>query len=403
MKIQSGFVCGLVAVSSLLGAVRPALAVGEAVGGFPNWEERVIHQWMNRARCDPQVEMTQCKTQYGATQCGEAACYTPIAPLLFSQNLAHAARFHSDEMRAQSYFAHDSNCAVPTNISTLYPGSCQGQASCACTSGSPTAWNSRVALFGTNPSGEIIASGTDPNGAFYQWLFEASSSNTCAYSSANGHRWNILKSTGAVGTGVSGPSVGDFAGDSAAIPKIPSGSHYPRQAATVAVWANWYDSAAPMSALVNVDGSCQPMTLQRGSDKNGAYSAMVGGVGSGCHRYYFLFQDGSGQTVTYPTTGSLAIGPAASCPDYDASRPASGSGCGVTLSQDGGTSGDDGGTSMGGDNSDGGTTNPGNSDGCGCRVGGSASHGPMGPLGVALLLPVLGGLALRRRARRYLH
>jgi uncharacterized protein YkwD len=406
MKIQSGLVCGLVAMASLLGASRPARAVGEAVGGFPNWEERVIHEWMNRARCDPQVEMTQCMTQYGAGRCGEAACFMPMAPLVYSQNLGHASRFHSDEMRLQSYFAHDSNCAVPSNINTLYPTSCQGAASCACTSGSPTAWNARVALFGTSPSGEIIASGTDPNSAFYQWLFEPSSATACAYSTSNGHRWNILESTGSVGTGVSDPSVGDFAGGNVTIAKLASGSHYPRQAAQVAVWANWYDSAGPMSSKVNVDGTCQALTRQRGSDKNGAYSAMVSGVGSGCHRYYFLFQDKDGQTVTYPTTGSLAIGPTTGCPDYDTSRPSSGAGCDVTIVEDGGVSGgDDGGTANnGGDDS--GTANNGGGgaadSGCGCRVGGSAGQsGAAGPLGLAMMLSLMGFLTLRRRGSRY--
>ena len=49
-----------------------ASANGEAVGGFPNWKERVMHEWTNRARCDPQVEMQAC----GAA-CGEGACYSP--------------------------------------------------------------------------------------------------------------------------------------------------------------------------------------------------------------------------------------------------------------------------------------------------------------------------------------
>ena len=46
------------------------------------------------------------------------------------------------------------------------------------------------------------------------------------------------------------------------------------------------------------------------------------GVGSGCHRYYFSFRDAGGTTVTYPTTGSLAIGSGGACPDWDSARPA---------------------------------------------------------------------------------
>jgi len=390
-----GLAFGFATVSLQLLAASPAYAVGEEVGGFPNWQERVIHEWMNRARSEPQVEMAQCLSMYGAGRCGEAACFTPIAPLVYSQNLTRAARFHSDEMRLQGYFAHDSNCAVVTNINQLYPGTCQGAASCACTSGTATTWTARVALFGMSTSGEIIASGTDPNGAFYQWLFENSSSTTCAYSTANGHRWNILKQTGAIGTGVSGPSVGDFGSSSGTIPKLPSGSHYPRQAATVAVWANWYDSAAPMSAMVNVDGTCSPLTRQRGTDLNGAWSAMVSGVASGCHRYYFLFQDKDGQAVTYPTTGSLAIGPTTGCPDYDASRPATGPSCSVNLpNEDGGTNpNEDGGTPGGG--GDGGGGGGAMETGCGCRVGGQADS--TSGLALSLLLGFGGFWLLRRR------
>ena len=54
--------------SAVLGAVllvsatplRAAPIQGEPVNGFPNWEERVLHEWVNRARCDPQVEMGLC-------------------------------------------------------------------------------------------------------------------------------------------------------------------------------------------------------------------------------------------------------------------------------------------------------------------------------------------------------
>src|SRR5205085_4627242 len=95
-----------------------------------------------------------------------------------------------------------------------------------------TAWNARIALFGANASGEIIASGTDPDGAFYQWLYEPYGATTCGYSSSNGHRWNILESGPAIGYGAgAGQSVGDFGG-SGTLGKIASGSHYPRSAAS---------------------------------------------------------------------------------------------------------------------------------------------------------------------------
>jgi MYXO-CTERM domain-containing protein len=325
----------------------PALAVGESVNGFPNWNERVIHEWMNRARCDPAVEMTAC-----GSACPDAAnqCYKPIAPLVYESKLNVAARFHSDHMKALGYFAHNSACTLAPNIGTTYPATCNGMASCSCQGGmvsGSTTPSARAALFGASWNGEIIASSNDPNSAFYQWLYESFNQATCQYVQGpptNGHRWLILKGGPLVGVGVgaSAPSVGDFSGPNPTIPKIPSGSHYPRQAASVDAWANWYDGAGPKSALVNVDGTCQPMTLSRGTATNGAYKATITGVGSGCHRYFFLFKDAQDNVVTFPTTGSLGIGPAGSCADWDATRPATGAGCACTPQCQGKMCGDDG-------------------------------------------------------------
>ena len=73
---------------------------------------------------------------------------------------------------------------------------------------------------------------------------------------------------------------------------------------------------APRSAAAIVDGHCVSLSLKRGTPQNGAWSATVSNVGSGCHRYYFSFIDSTGAEVTYPATGSLGIG----CADWDTSR-----------------------------------------------------------------------------------
>jgi hypothetical protein len=308
--------------------------VGEPVNGFPNWQERVIHEWINRARVDPQADLAGC-----GANCAEniGGCYTPQVPLIWDANAGRSARYHSAEMGLQSFFAHDSNCTLVSNLNSLYPGSCGGSASCACVGGlstcnpSCTPWYSRIGLFGAGASGEIIAAGyPDANSAFYAWLWEPSSSTSCSFGGANGHRWLILTETSAVGAGYqsgSGPYTryytGDFADSNSPIPRIPSGAHNPQQAGSIDFWANWYDSAPPQSAAVNVDGICTPMTLQRGSASNGAWAALgIAGLGSGCHRYFFTFHDSSGNEVTYPTTGSYGIGLTA-CNDWDVSRPSS--------------------------------------------------------------------------------
>lgn len=398
---------GALTFAALFTAAPQALAVGEGKNGFPNWAERVIHEWMNRARVDPQVDMAKC----GAA-CADKACYSAAPQLAWSEALNHSARFHSDEMAKQGYFAHDSACTLVSNIATLYPASCDGAATCACVGGTKacggacTSWSARVQLFGTSPSGEIIAGGNDPDMAFYEWLFEsypnALTGSSCHYDQGpptNGHRWNILKSTGTVGVGVgatAGDSVGDFGGGGAAA-KIQSGSHYPRSGASVDVWVNFTDSAAPKQAVVNVDGTCTALTRARGTDTHGAWTAKVSGAGSGCHRYYFAFKDSTGADILYPTTGSLGIGPAASCPDWDSSRPAAGANCtDLPPGQDAGASDDGGATGDGGSSGgDGGATNdaaPAGSSGCGCRASAKGETISIAAAAIALL-------ALRRRRR----
>ncbi len=289
------------------------LRAGESINGFPNWAERVILEWMNRARVDPQKEMTAC-----GSACGDAACYKPTIPLVWSEGLNHSARFHSDEMAKQRYFGHDSKCALVRNISALYPVACDGSESCSCTQGAPTPWAVRVTFFGEGPFGEIIAGASEPNAAFYLWLYEPSAGNACGFGVGNGHRFLILGSSTAVGVGATGYAVADF-GSGPQPYKIPSAAHFPRHADSVALWANWYDSAAPKSANAVVDGKCTAMSLQRGTPQNGAWTANATGVGSGCHRYYFSFIDSTGAEVRYPATGSLGIGDS-SCDDWNATR-----------------------------------------------------------------------------------
>ncbi len=304
------------------GFVAANLRAGESVNGFPNWAERVLHEWINRARVDPKADLAKC-----GAGCLEAACYAPMPPIGWSEALNHSARYHAAEMLNQRYFGHDSKCTIVRGIDKLYPAGCDGSASCGCIGGAIgcwsagcTPWAERVMLFSAAPAGEIIASPGDPNQAFYLWLYEAAASNACGYSAANGHRYLILTQQSSVGLGVvDGYAVGDF-GSGDAPYRIPSGSHYPRQAQSVDLWANWYDAKAPKSAAAVVDGVCVTMNLKRGTSTNGAWTATTNKVGSGCHRYYFSFVDSTGAVVTYPATGSLGIGSGASCPDWDSTR-----------------------------------------------------------------------------------
>lgn len=326
---------------SLFFLSNQALAVGERVDGFPTWAERVHHQLANRARVDPQLEMQQC-----GANCAEAACYTPAPPLTYKNELNRAARFHADHQSKNGYFAHTSSCTLVSDIGTLYPDQCDGSASCACVGGvnscnpSCSTPSQRVSRFNTGYAGEIIASGGSPLSAFYLWLYEdAGGDASCQFTFDNGHRWLLLTANGSVGFGVSGVHVGDFGGGGAAHP-IASGAHWPRSGSSVEAWANWYAQAGPESALVNVDGECVAMQLERGTATNGAYKANLTGL-SGCSRYFFLFRDQNDQLVTYPETGSLGIGPEAGCADWSTERPTTGASCDCAPQCDGMQCGDD--------------------------------------------------------------
>jgi hypothetical protein len=310
--------------------------------------------------------------------------------LYWSEGHNHSARFHSDEMDQQGYFAHDSACTVVSTINASYPTTCNAAASCACVGGTKacgaggcTLWNQRVALFGVSPTSEIISNAGDPNGAFYSWLFEPFTmpdGGACAEyilpGSTNGHRWEVLKASGGVGIGQT-PSyaTGDF-GPGGTASKIPSGSHYPRQAASLDFWANWYDTSGPQKAQVNVDGTCTTLALKRGAPANGAYSVTATNLATGCHRYYFTFLDGNGAEITWPTTGSLGVGPAGTCADWDTSRPAScagGADAGVEAGVDAGSdAGSDAGVDAG---VDAGTVDSGPSGGTDSGSGGDAQDG----------------------------
>ncbi|MCA9660651.1 MAG: hypothetical protein KC486_20080 [Myxococcales bacterium] len=322
-----------------------AAAEGEKIDGYPSWAERVHLELTNRARVDPQVEMDQC-----GDNCTEAACYEVKPPLYLSRKNSRAARFHAAHMEKLGYFGHTSKCTLAPDIGDTWENGCDGAASCSCVGGEPvcnpscTNPQGRVGLFGGGYFGEIIAGGSSPNQAFYLWLYESAGGNdACMFTQDNGHRWLLLTSNGGVGFGVDGYHVGDFgSADADEKGKIASGAHWPRAGNTVEAWANWYDQAAPSQALINVDGSCEAMSLGRGAAANGAYKAEVTGVGQGCHRYYFVFEDSEGNKVTYPSTGSLGIGAEGACEDWTEERPPLGPGCDCAPSCGGKECGDDG-------------------------------------------------------------
>jgi hypothetical protein len=331
----------LVGLLVFLCAIAPrAFAYGEAVNGFPNWNERVLLEWVNRARSDPQADLAGCSS----ATCAEKACYTTASPPRYLDlNLSHSSRFHTNEMLVNDYFSHPSQCTLHSTIGSLYPTSCGGAASCACTQGQlttdPSTWTDpflRMGLFNvdsSNGQSEIIAGESPdpgPNAMFYIWQYEPTNDSTCGFhtNDDNGHRFIIQYNGygqlagGGYAANTTGYATMDFSGTASTKPKIPSGSHYPRQAASVDAWVNWYDTAGPNVHKIDVDGVCTDMTLTRGTQANGAWHLSLSGYGSGCHRYAFAFKDSAGKEVIYPTSGALTIGNGgAQCPDYSLSPP----------------------------------------------------------------------------------
>ncbi|MBW2528204.1 MAG: hypothetical protein JRI23_28770, partial [Deltaproteobacteria bacterium] len=317
-------------------------AYGEPINGFPNWYERASHVLVNRARCDTAAALAGC------SGCPDASCFSPaLPPMMWSDPLGRAARFHADSLTLTNVgMQHDSACRLVTNIASLYPDSCDGSATCACddlgTVGCPSAgpcnftsdcppnhrcdywgqcnpcqsFGERIQLFGPSPRAENIAGYSDPVTNHYQWLWETASDASCSWTSDKGHRWNILGDAGQIGVGAAGSYCVQDYSPGTPTQKIAAGAHFPKSGTAIAFRTNWYDSAGPQRALVNVDGTCHAMSLERGSTTNGSY-LYDATLTDECHRYFFVFEEDGGGLVTYPDTGAFGI----SCgSDWTASR-----------------------------------------------------------------------------------
>ncbi|MBN2358573.1 MAG: hypothetical protein JXR83_03910, partial [Deltaproteobacteria bacterium] len=318
-------------------------ALGEPNGTFPCWKERVIHVWSNRARSAPHDELLTCPPGRVA----EIECWpdgTAVPPLAWSYNLSRSARFHSAHLLQAECFQHDSPCPLFGDISSRFdPGTeCPtAEIPCSCSTGaascnSPDAaantyWATRVGYFGTSPRAENIAGGnSDPIASFRQWICEDTANSACGYhgNGDNGHRVSILNSAfERLGVGYyTLPKfyrhiwTQDF-GDGTVPTGIVSGVHYPQTGVDLEFRANWNFATAPQTKQVNIEGTCYPMTLERGESANNAtYLATVSLPSASCSRYVFHFIDSSGADVFYPSSGSLMVNCGAT--EYDStSRP----------------------------------------------------------------------------------
>lgn len=299
--------------------------LGEPTDGFPNWQERVLHVWTNRARVDPATDLASC------TVCPDSGCYSPVAPMIQNHELTRLARFHSDHLvRGGCGLQHDSPCDLVSNLGSQYtPGPCNGDPSCACDTGThgcgsvgTIIWDrfARFSVTGGARAENIARGRSDPVDTFYQWLHEPHSSATCVSTPTNGHRWSILSGNyRSIGNGKAQTGntwTQDF-WSNGTVDGLVGGVHYPQTGSSLDFRANWHRSGAPTTAQVNIDGTCSSMSLERGTAASGTYLANVSGLGGGCIRYYFHFTQGS-ENHFFPTTGAYGI----NCgTDWEAARP----------------------------------------------------------------------------------
>jgi hypothetical protein len=323
----------------LLGFAGDLFPYGEAENGFPGWQERFLHMMTNRARCDPAADLADC------TGCADRDCFDPVPPMAYSYELNRAARLHCTLLdQCTCGMGYDSPCTLVSDIADLYlPGTCNGSPDCACDGGScsacsGTSWSDRDAAFGAGHVTGNLGMNVDPDPMvmFYLWLHAGTTSSECTSSIETGTRWNILgESYGRMGAGYEGSYYFQDIGGGAPDHVITAGAHYPDDTASdVAFRANWYDEAGgPDRAMVNIDGLCQAMDLERGTAVNGTY-LYEGAVTGDCPRYYFIFYDGAGAKLTYPDTGSFGIG-GGTCANWEETRAEEGEGCDCVIDCEG--------------------------------------------------------------------
>ena len=310
---------------------------GVPQAGFPSWQERLLVVYVNRARADPQADLAGCNV------CAEKACYaSPLTPVVPSYELNRAARFHAGNLEHASRFQHDSPCTLVGNLSSVYvpQGSCQGEVACACEggmlSGSTPTQTRLQRFFAVSGWGENIAYGyATPRQTFYQWFWEPDTNPACGFRSDNGHRYNIMNPSHRVlGDGYYRITrhmwVQDFNSGVAPTGTLLAGAHEPQTTGgTVEFRTNYFDTAAPQQAIVNIDGACLTMTRERGSATNGTYLASTSLPGTACRRYRFEFKNPAGGSVVLPETGSYGAG-GAGCEDWTAAIPPA---CGAPANQ----------------------------------------------------------------------
>lgn len=247
--------------------------------GYPTWAERSVHLWTNAARVDPEAFADEYPQAYEPCTFDEFTTdeKTPKAPVYYDRTLNDAARFHSQDMVDNNWFAHESSDG--------------------------TSFPDRMSRFYDNGSiGENIAYGyASPYAVmFYGWM--------CS----DGHRANIM--TGGwteLGTGVVDTHyTQDFGGGTAdSTGAVAMGVHEPVSATDDATfYADWQDDAPPTYLRVVVDSRPTSLVLEYGEDTQGVFAADAEVEAGDCHEYFYAWETADGVQGTFPETGSYTYG-----------------------------------------------------------------------------------------------
>jgi uncharacterized protein YkwD len=262
---------------------------GAEVGG-PSNDEIALLVLANQARSDP-----------GALGYGDPV----VPPMLWNDDLAAAARAHSEDMASNGCFQHNS---------------CNGRS-----------WSARIGSYyhGWTCLAENVAAVLDtPESLHAGWMGSA------------GHRANILSGAFtefgaglAVGATSFGPrtfSTEDFGSrgllSQRTMPAIPAAAVLPRIAGGGArqLVANFYHYGgdAPRSVSARLGGACIPLRLVSGHANHGTYAAGRTVSGSGCTPLVFEAVRADGQRARFPTSGAILVGAGGeSCPERSDTLP----------------------------------------------------------------------------------
>lgn len=268
---------------------------GDPSDGLPLRNEREVLLMTNAVRMAPE----EFRDKYmPSTTILLPANYPAVAPLWYNEKLYSTSHSHSADMA--------SNCGLAHN-------SCDG-----------TDWAVRIKTqYSTSSSiAENVATGMSGGLAtVIQWLRDDANGVPAADKAANnadGHRKNIMNSSyHEIGCGYAYSSsrdwnhfwTQDFGGAAGSGYKIPAASHFIETGKTSILnfAANYYDKsgAAPLKAIVNIDGTEYNLTLFLGKESAGTYNYSMSNDKKN-HIYHFEFTDGSGAIVRYPENAYLS-------------------------------------------------------------------------------------------------